>query len=269
MTIDTQSNTLYITDRFVSQRDKIDVTLVGAGGTGSAMLSMLFKLNEVLVRLGGTGLNVTVYDPKKVSSSNIARQSFWSDHDIGHYKSDLLIKRFNQFGGLKWIAVTEKFGENNQPRNIDLLITTVDTAKSRLEVGKIFDIEKYQTIANSPKWLDLGNSDSYGQAVLTSLYRGNGIDTLPSALQLFGRQWEAVSQDQIDVPSCSTEEAIAKQNLGVNDSLATNAVAMILFPYFRFGKINNHGFYFDLKSMTTTPMPISTQAWEIYGFKSE
>lgn len=267
MTIELTTNTLFTTQRFLNIKNPINVSLIGAGGTGSSVCSMLFKLNAVLKKLGGKGLKVTVYDPKKVSEANIGRQGYWSSNDVGHYKAQLMVSRYNQFGGVEWSYKTKKFDDTDKIRAIDLLITTVDSAKSRLEIGQIFADDRYISDVDCPKWLDLGNSDSHGQAVLGSLHNGDGVNTLPSVYQLFGQQWGAVDKSFIDTPSCSTEEAIAKQNFGVNDTLATNAISMIIFPLLRFGKINNHGFYFDLKTMTTTPMPICKQSWQIYGFK--
>ena len=62
----------------------VEVILVGARGTGSAALAMLFQLHTTLVKLGGNGLNITVYDPKRVTEPTVGRLAFWSNLDVGH-----------------------------------------------------------------------------------------------------------------------------------------------------------------------------------------
>lgn len=242
------------------QKDRpIRVTLVGLGGTGGAVLSNLVKLDATLKGLGSRGLDVTAYDPKKVTNANVGRQNFWQQ-DVGYYKATTLIQRFNTFGDLNWKAVTEKFERPSQ--EIDLLITTVDSATARLEIGKMFS--RYTTLHGL--WLDLGNSQTTSQAIIGSICSGDGVTSLPSPYQLFKDQWKAIGKTKQSLPSCSTEEAIEKQFFGVNDSLAINAISMLIFPLIRKGSIKNQGFVSDLLEAEVAPMPISPLNWAMYGF---
>lgn len=242
------------------QKDRpLQVALVGLGGTGGAVLTTLVKLDATLKGLGSRGIEVTAYDPKKVTSANVGRQNFWPQ-DVGYYKATTLIQRFNQFGDLNWTAVTEKFRKPNH--DIDLLITTVDSATARLEIGKMYS--RYTTLEGL--WLDLGNSQTTSQAIIGSICSGDGLTTLPSPYQLFKDQWKAIGKTKQSLPSCSTEEAIEKQYFGVNDSLAINAFAMLIFPLIRKGSISNQGFVSDLLEAEIAPIPINPLNWAMYGF---
>lgn len=56
----------------------VRTVLIGAGGTGSHLVGALMALDHALRALGHPGgLQVTVYDPDRVSSANLGRQAFW------------------------------------------------------------------------------------------------------------------------------------------------------------------------------------------------
>ncbi|MEF1335235.1 PRTRC system ThiF family protein [Vibrio rotiferianus] len=256
----TQINT---TQALLGISKPVEVILVGAGGTGSAVLSMLFQLHTTLVKLGGNGLNITVYDPKRVTAPNVGRQGFWSDGDVGHYKASLLVNRFNQFGEVNWKAVCGKYDSN--AKACDLVITTVDSASARIDIGKILN----QIGRKDSYWLDLGNAKEVGQCVIGSQQDGDGINTLPSPYQLFGTQWATIDESKISAPSCSTQEAISKQSFGVNQTLATLSISMVLYPLMRTGSLENFGFMFNLKTMETFPFKVDKNVWAMYGFSPE
>ena len=71
---------------------RVEILLVGAGGTGSRVLEKLVCLHRALIAKGHpAGLMVTVVDPDTVSAANIGRQAFYPG-DIGCYKADVLVK---------------------------------------------------------------------------------------------------------------------------------------------------------------------------------
>ena len=67
----------WLTDNEFKGR-KTKVVIIGAGGTGSELISQLFKINYTLIELGSAGLDVTLIDDDIVSPTNIGRQSFLS-----------------------------------------------------------------------------------------------------------------------------------------------------------------------------------------------
>ncbi|MEZ8733685.1 PRTRC system ThiF family protein [Vibrio sp. 10N.239.312.D08] len=240
------------------------VALVGAGGTGSAMAARLLKLHQSLVAVGDYGLEVTVYDPKTVTETNVIRQHFWSESDIGFPKASLLVNRYNQFGGMNWQYVVGKFNVNTLKGLPDLIITTVDSAKARLEIGKhLSTLSSYHV--NDKLWLDLGNGSNGGNAYIGSQYAHSGSGDAPSPYQLFKQDWEEIDDSKISEPSCSAREALLKQNLGVNDALASMALFRILAPLMLKGEIEISGFFLDSISGEMT-IPFGENSWAIYGY---
>lgn len=60
----------------------IRVNLIGAGGTGSAMLTNLARINHSLIALGHSGLQVNVFDPDTVEAPNLGRQLFTKANSV-------------------------------------------------------------------------------------------------------------------------------------------------------------------------------------------
>ena len=118
----------------------VNVSLVGAGGNGSQMLTGLCRLHIALKELGHPGgLHVKVYDPDVVSEANIGRQLF-SSADNGQYKSSVLVNRVNMFFGISWTATHDKYNAHVQD---DIIITCVDSAAARREC--VEDWDRYWT----------------------------------------------------------------------------------------------------------------------------
>jgi len=93
---------IHYTDNWIiNPTQPLTVFLIGAGGTGSNMLSCLAIINKSLIALGHPGLSVTVFDADKVTEANVARQLFYSS-DIGLHKSEVLIGRINRAFGTDW-----------------------------------------------------------------------------------------------------------------------------------------------------------------------
>ena len=68
---------VHYTDNYLmSPQHPVTVNLIGAGGTGSQVLTCLARLDAALRGLGHPGLFVTLYDPDIVTEANIGRQLF-------------------------------------------------------------------------------------------------------------------------------------------------------------------------------------------------
>ena len=64
---------VHYTDNYLmSPQHPVTVNLIGAGGTGSQVLTCLARLDAALRGLGHPGLFVTLYDPDIVTEANIA-----------------------------------------------------------------------------------------------------------------------------------------------------------------------------------------------------
>jgi PRTRC genetic system ThiF family protein len=88
---------VHITDSYlVNPTNPVTVNLIGAGGTGSQMLTSLARMNQAMLALDYPGLIVTVYDDDTVSPANLGRQLF-AEAEIGLHKSAALVNRINRF----------------------------------------------------------------------------------------------------------------------------------------------------------------------------
>lgn len=90
---------IHFTDRYLlNPRHPVTVFVIGAGGTGSQVITNLARMSMALQALGHPGLHVTVFDPDTVSQSNIGRQLF-SETELGLNKAVSLVTRINRFFG--------------------------------------------------------------------------------------------------------------------------------------------------------------------------
>ena len=77
---------------------KVRVTVVGCGGTGSAVAAGLPYLHQAMVALGHPrGLDVTLVDGDRISRTNCVRQPF-SESEIGLHKATVLVTESICFG---------------------------------------------------------------------------------------------------------------------------------------------------------------------------
>lgn len=90
---------IHFTDRYLlNPRHPVTVFAIGAGGTGSQVITNLARMSMALQALGHPGLHVTVFDPDTVSQANIGRQLF-SETELGLNKAVSLVTRINRFFG--------------------------------------------------------------------------------------------------------------------------------------------------------------------------
>lgn len=113
-------------------------------------------------------------------------------------------------------------------------------------------------------WLDFGNGQHDGQAVLGHLapetYQGS--IWLPHIIDLY----PDMQDDPNDGPSCSAAEAIRQQAFGVNSALVANAFATLIWPLFRKGSIDRHGLFMDVAQGSVNPLHIDPIAWNLMGY---
>jgi PRTRC genetic system ThiF family protein len=220
----------------------IYIAVIGAGGTGSHVLSSLAQIAHALNQLERQQIHVTAYDPDIVTENNIGRQLF-SPADFQRNKAEVLVERINRFYGFNWHAVSGVFEPVfAKPHNI--IISCVDTLASRESIWKAIDImvNSVGTYYLKPfYWLDIGNERNHGQAVMKSLQETEKSNPdLPGLFDLFPR----IIEENID-EACSAHMIYNKQNLFINKIMATLACNMLwelLFKYF----IDYHGFFVNL-----------------------
>ena len=218
---------------------RVNVSLIGVGGTGSLVLSGLVRLNHAIRQLGHPGIKVNVYDPDLVSEANIGRQLFTPD-EIGRNKAQCLVDRYNLGFALDWNAFSSKYGGWNSLNQI--LISCVDSKAARREIAS--------SLSGSSEiyWIDSGNDGNFGQVLI-----GNGSRELPLPCKV---QAELIKGKEIrTAPSCSLAEALTYQDLFINQWMATG-ILQLLWQMFRRGELTCRGYYINLESGRMNPLPV-------------
>ena len=241
----------------------VTINLVGVGGTGSQVLTALARIDHALYKLGHPGLHVRAYDPDIVTDSNLGRQLF-SQSDVGVNKADVFITRINRFFGLSWEAIPERCKNDDSicHEMANITITCVDTLKSRIEIYDSFNNSFVDNdTENKPfYWMDFGNGKNSGQVVLGSVRTVKqpvieGIETV-SNLKTIGELHDLSQVNEEDSgPSCSLAEALTKQDLFINSTLAQIGCA-ILWKLLSSGSIDSHGAYLNLESMNVNAIKV-------------
>jgi PRTRC genetic system ThiF family protein len=241
----------------------ITVTQIGAGGTGSVMITELAKTNHCLKALGHPGLQVNLWDNDVVTEANRGRQLF-ADSEVGLCKSVARINNTNRAFGTNWKAMEERFSyshdqiiKNQAMTNI--YISCVDTVAVRFEIAEMLKDLMYADTAEYRKplyWLDLGNGKHTGQGVLSTvgeidqpksnLYKPVGL--LPMITDEFKDLLEQEAATESNEPSCSTAEALEKQDLFINPTIA-NMGGSLIWRLFRHAMTENRGFFMNLDTL--------------------
>jgi PRTRC genetic system ThiF family protein len=262
---------IHFTDtHIINPTNPITVNLIGAGGTGSHLLTALARLNHALCALDHPGLFVQVFDDDRVSEANLGRQLF-AGAELGQYKCVALINRINRFFGTNWKGIPQRFSEKNCGELPDygkanIYISCVDTAEARFEIAKFLRPLKTQGKYERNRalyWLDFGNSRFTGQVVLSTIgeikqpksEKFRPIAVLPFVTETYRELLEQKDEGD-NLPSCSLAEALTKQDLFINGSLADMG-ASLLWQLFREGMLTNRGFFLNLKEFRTQPLKVA------------
>lgn len=259
----------YTEKSLLAPTNPITVNLIGAGGTGSKVLTGLMEINESLLALGHTGLQVRLWDDDVVTSANLGRQRFF-ECEVGLQKSVALINRINRCTGANWKAETVKFERNksgNMPKEMGATITIscVDTVQARFGIAEILNeiSDNRSYFRNYPRyWMDFGNSRYTGQVILSTVgkiiqaesEKYIPVATLPFVTDEFGDLLKQ-SEKEDNTPSCSLAEALEQQDLFINASLAQMG-CRLLWSLFRNGMTKYRGFFHNLEDFRTSPILI-------------
>lgn len=260
---------VHFTDNYLlNPTNPISVNLIGAGGTGSQVLTALARMNHALTEFNHAGLSVRLWDNDVVTESNLGRQLF-AESELGLHKSVALINRVNRFFGTDWKAESVKFERNNigkLPENAraSIYISCVDSVKSRFEIANILkSLDNRNAYSNRPRyWMDFGNSQFSGQVLLSTIgtvrqpksEKYETVENLPFVTEEFGELLRNSEQED-DTPSCSLAEALEKQDLFINSTLAQMG-SSLLWNLFRNGLTENRGFFLNLKDFRSQPIKL-------------
>lgn len=238
---------------------KVTIDLVGLGGTGSQVLTGLARINESLVALNHPGLFVRAWDPDIVTEANVGRQLF-STADINQNKALVLITRVNRYFGYEWQAMPELY---NTAMKSNILITCVDTAAARIAIDNgISSANKKTTPTNNLfYWLDFGNLQKTGQVVLgtvQNIKQPEVKESTTASLKTVRDKFPqlATIKEKQQGPSCSLAEALEKQDLFINSTLAQFG-CNLLWKLLREGMIRYHGCFLNLENLLVNPIKMN------------
>ncbi|OXA99151.1 hypothetical protein B0A75_12070 [Flavobacterium oncorhynchi] len=267
--MNTEKMKVHFTDNYlISPTNPIEVNLIGAGGTGSQVLSALARMNHALNELNHAGVTVRLWDDDTVTQANLGRQLF-AECELGLYKSVTLINRVNRFFGTNWKAESIKFEKNELKKlpkdaQASIYVSCVDSVGARFEIAGILkELNNGKGNRNEPKyWLDFGNSQHMGQVILSTISnirqpnseKYETVASLPFITEEFGELLKE-SESTDDTPSCSLAEALGKQDLFINSALAQMGCSL-LWGVFRNGMTNTRGFFLNLKDFRAQPIKI-------------
>ena len=260
----------FIDNQLLDPPNPVSVNLIGAGGTGSQILTALARMNHALTELGHPGLWVRLWDRDVVTQANLGRQLF-AESESGLYKSTALINRTNRFFGTNCRAETRNFekdilGGFDRNKQSIIYISCVDSVQSRFNIAEILtelkEIGGYYR-SKGRYWIDFGNSQLSGQVLLSTIGKINQpdsekfdtVESLPFVTDEFGDLLK-ISESQDDTPSCSLAEALEKQDLYINSTLAQMGTSL-LWSLFRNGFIENKGFFLNLKTFQSQPIKVA------------
>ncbi|BFG80909.1 PRTRC system ThiF family protein [Paraburkholderia terrae] len=233
------------------------VVVVGAGGTGSALLPSLARLHHAMVELGHPGgIECVVYDDDTVSEFNVGRQGFYPN-DVGQYKATLLVNRLNLLMGTNWTAEPRRV-DSTINLHADLVIGCVDSRRARHAIVQAAKRGK------CGYYLDCGNETDRGQVILGEFGKPRP-DRLPHVGDLFPDLLNARNDKGDDTPSCSMADALRKQSLVINQAISVQAFNL-LWTLFRTGSLSYSAVFVNLATGRTNPVPIDPAAWARFGY---
>lgn len=262
----------------------INVHVVGAGGNGAQFVNGLARMHMSLLALGHPhGFNVTLFDSDVVTEANIGRQLF-SHGDVGQPKAHVIINRLNHFYALNWRAVAHRWhtappdhNRDSERHHCHFVVGCVDSAASRRQ------IESHAGQVGADYWLDMGNEAKTGQVILGEVlgawtrkgrryweYDEDRDKTkkraprLPTVMDLY-KQLRNPKLKEDDTPSCSLAGALERQDLFINQTVATFALNL-LWRFFRTGALDIHGYFINLESGVVNALAVDPVGWERFNY---
>ncbi|WP_062052961.1 PRTRC system ThiF family protein [Aquimarina longa] len=261
-----KTNVHFTDTSLIEATNPITINLIGAGGTGSQVLTALARTNHALNELNHAGFDVCLWDDDTITEANLGRQLF-ADCELGLHKSVALINRINRFFGTNWKAETTLFNKKRLDKvRATITISCVDNVATRFEIAEILNtlhLGSRNHHHHTPKyWLDFGNSQHTGQVILATVgelqqphsEKYNTIRKLPFVTEEYGELLQQ-SEETDNTPSCSLADALTKQDLFINSTLAQMGCSL-LWNMLRNGLIENKGFFLNLKDFRSQPIKL-------------
>ncbi len=238
----------------------VTVHLVGAGGTGSTLLTAFARINYALLQLGHCGLQVTLFDHDEVSEANLGRQLF-ADSELGRNKAVALINRVNLFFGTNWKAQSKRYEQHGgNPATITL--ACVDSVAARRNIcNRLEHVCADIHHRDRPLYLlDFGNGRYSGQVLMSTIGdiaqpESEKFETVARMGNLFDTFPDLETQEDNGMPSCSLAQALQQQDLFIN-SVLSNMGASLLWAMLRNGYVRHRGLFVNLEDYRTVSIGV-------------
>ena len=263
---------IHYTDRYLlNPYHPVTVFVIGAGGTGSQVVTGLARMSVALQALGHPGLHVTVFDPDTVTEANIGRQLF-SGSELGLNKAAALVTRINRFFGFSWEAKGQRYplkasADREEPALANIIVTCTDNIRSRMNLWRFLKKHREHTSNNERApiyWMDFGNARTTGQVLIGNI-RGkilqpvsNEYLPVPRMNVITEEVRYSTIKEKDSGPSCSLAEALQKQDLFINSILAQTGCD-ILWRMLREGRTFYRGAYLNLDTLRINPIPVDNE----------
>ena len=196
-----------------------NIIVVGAGGTGSALLSKLARFSSVSKQK----INGLVVDGDRVEHKNLERQNFF-ENSVGKYKAEQIVDLAADSYGLNWSFLNEYLLEEEQlnkafaslnkkdsySKFVNVLFGCVDNHRARQVMEAWFENQK------DAFYIDSANDEFDGEIVIGTRFN----DLVYSPSRAF--YYEDVLTD--NSPSV-VEESCAVRNISSPQHQVTNDLA--------------------------------------------
>ena len=228
----------------------VNITLLGAGGTGGHAAPHLYRLLRSL----GRPARLTVCDGDLVEEKNLARQNFIAQ-DLGRNKARVLAERYAGALGMEtcyvpeYVECEERLAELVRPektspgreaeKTLSLLIGCVDNNRSRRMCHGVF------TASDSLVYVDSGNGESTGQVVCG--IRQGGKTVFPPVGELYPDVLEETDRFPSEL-SCAEAAVSAPQSIAAN-VLAAAAITSFAYGILVLGKLETGSASFSAASL--------------------
>lgn len=259
---------IHYTDKYLLKPyHPVTIFVVGAGGTGSQVITNLARMDIALQALGHPGLHVTVFDPDIITEANIGRQLF-SPAELGQNKAMAIVTRINRFFGSTWVAEGSHYPlrtpDKESPKLANIIITCTDNVRSRLDLWRFLKGFREINISNEKVpiyWMDFGNAQTTGQVIIGNIRNKITQPTsgeympVPKMNVITEEVKYSTVKEKDSGPSCSLAQALNKQDLFINSMLA-QVGCDILWRMFKDGRTLYRGAYVNLDSLRVNPISV-------------
>jgi PRTRC genetic system ThiF family protein len=264
-------NVHFIHKSLLSPVNPITVNVIGAGGTGSHLVEALARIHFILTATAKAGLHVQLFDHDVIESPNLGRAAF-NENYLGMNKAVAVINHINRKYGTNWKGIPVNYVPKNmksipKDRLANLTFSCVDSVQARLDIAEVLrliggsrDIDRHR---DRPLYLmDMGNDRKTGQVMLSTLTQivqpeselFEPVEALPLLTDEFAELLSGADRQDYS-PSCSILDALNKQSLFINSTLA-NLAGALLDEMLSDGVITVRGFFVNLETFTVNPMKI-------------